>query len=79
VKFYVIKKGNFYKGISKDSYNRSKLMVKIWNDNNLLENFVKYSKIQTCGILKLWKFKVYTFGNLEFQNFKNSLAHINGV
>jgi len=28
MKFFVIKKGHFYKGLSKDSYNKSKLVIK---------------------------------------------------
>jgi len=32
----VILKRHFYKGFSKDSYNRIKLVVKKWDDNNLL-------------------------------------------
>ncbi len=28
MKIYVLKKGHFYKGISKESYNKRKLMVK---------------------------------------------------
>jgi hypothetical protein len=37
VKFFIIKKGCVYKGLSKDSYDKSKLMVKKWDDNNLLD------------------------------------------
>ncbi len=33
----MIKKGNFYKRLSKDSYNKNKLLVKKWDDNNLLD------------------------------------------
>jgi len=36
MKISIIKKGHFYKGLSKDSYNKNKLMVKKWDDNNLL-------------------------------------------
>jgi hypothetical protein len=53
VKFFVIKKGHFYKGLSKDSYNRNKLMVKNMGDNNLLNTLKKHSQFQKCGILKL--------------------------
>jgi hypothetical protein len=38
---FVIKKGHFYKGLSKDSYNRNKFMVKIWDNNNLLYTLKK--------------------------------------
>jgi hypothetical protein len=37
MKISIIKKWYFYKGLSKDSYNKSKLMVKIWDDNNILD------------------------------------------
>ncbi len=73
VKKFVIKKRH-----SKDSYNRNKLMVKKWDNNNLLDTLKKHSQFQKCGILKLWKFKVRTFENLEFQNFNSVLPHING-
>jgi len=78
MKFFVIKKGHLYKGLSKESYNRSKLMVKKWDDNNLLDTK------KTITISKMWssktlKFKVCTFEKLELQNFKNVLPHINGV
>ncbi len=36
MKIFVIKKWHFYKGLLKDSYNKSKLIVKKWDDNNLL-------------------------------------------
>jgi len=52
-------------------------MVKIWDDNNLLDTLKKHSQFQKCGILKLWKFKVCTFEKSKFQNFKNVLPHIN--
>jgi len=54
-------------------------VVKIWDDSNLLNKLKKHSQFKKCGILKLWKFKVCTFKNLEFQNFKSALSHINGV
>jgi hypothetical protein len=57
---FVIKKWNFYKRLSKHSNNKNKLMVKIWDDNNLLEMLKKHSQFQKFGILKLWKFKVCT-------------------
>jgi len=41
MKTFIIKKGYFYKGFSKDSYNRNKLMVKKWDDNNLLNTLKK--------------------------------------
>ncbi len=66
----VIKKGHFYKWLSK---------VKKWDDSNLLDTLLKNSQFQKCEILKLWKFKVCTFENSEFQNFKSALPHINGV
>jgi hypothetical protein len=49
----VIKKGNFYKGLSKDSYNINRLMVKNMNDSNLFNTFLKNSQFQRRGILKL--------------------------
>jgi hypothetical protein len=79
MKNYVMKKTYFYKRLSKDSYNRNKLMVKNMSNNNLLDTLEKYSQFQKCGILKLWKFKVCTLENLEFQNFKSVLPHINEV
>ncbi len=42
-----------YKGLSKDSYNRNKLMVKKWNDNNPLKTLKKHSQFQNFGILKV--------------------------
>jgi hypothetical protein len=54
-------------------------MAKKWDDSNLLDTFKKNSQFQKCEILKLWKFKVCTFENSEFQNFKSALPHINGV
>jgi hypothetical protein len=54
-------------------------MVKKWNDNNPLKTLTKHSQFQNFGILKLWKFKVCIFENLEVQNFKSALPHINGV
>jgi hypothetical protein len=51
--FFVIKKGYLYKGLPKDSYNRSKLMVKKWDDNNLLDTLKKQSQFLKCGVLKL--------------------------
>jgi hypothetical protein len=51
VKIFVIKKGHFYKGFPKDSYNRNKLMVKKnMIDNNLLDTLKKNSQFQKCGI-----------------------------
>ncbi len=75
MKNYVTKKGHFYKGLSEDSYNINRLMVKKWNDNNLLDTLKKNSQFQKCGILKFWKFKVCTFEILDFQNFKGALPH----
>jgi hypothetical protein len=74
----VIKKWYFDKGLSKDSYNKNKLM-EFYFVNNLLDTLKNYSQFQKCGILKLWKFKVYTFENSKIQNFKNVLPNINGV
>jgi hypothetical protein len=53
-------------------------MVKKWNDNNPLKTLKEHSQFQNFGILKLWKFKVCIFENLEVQNFKSALPHING-
>jgi len=53
VKFYPIKKGHFYKGISKDSYNIKKIDGKKNDDNNLLNTLKNHSQFQKCGILKL--------------------------
>jgi hypothetical protein len=36
MKDFIIRNGHFYKGLSKDSYNRNKFMVKNWDNNNLL-------------------------------------------
>jgi len=66
MKKIIIKKGHFYK-LSKDSYNKNKLMLKKWYHNNLLNTLKKYSQFFKCGILKPWKFKVCTFENSEFQ------------
>jgi len=75
VKSFVIKKRHFYQGLSKDSYNKNKLKVHKWDDNNLLYTLKKHSQFQKCGILKFWKFKVCTFEILDFQNFKGALPH----
>jgi hypothetical protein len=40
----VSKKTNFYEGLSNDSYNTDKLMVKNLSDNNLLDTLKKYSQ-----------------------------------
>jgi len=72
-------KMTFLQRISKDSYNRNKLMVKKWDDNNLLDTLKIHSQFQKCEIPKFWKFKICTLKNLEFQNFKSDLPHINGV
>jgi hypothetical protein len=50
VKISIIKKGPFYKGISKDSYNKNKLMVTKWDDNNLFDTLKK----------------IHNFKNVEF-------------
>ncbi len=55
-----LKKGHFYKGLSKDSYNKVSSWWKIWDDNNLIDTLKKHSQFQKFGILKLWKFKVCT-------------------
>ncbi len=72
----IIKKGHFYKGLSKDSYNKGSWWLEIWNYNNVSGTLKKQSIFLKCGILKLWGFKVCTFKNLEFQNLKNVLPHI---
>jgi len=46
VKISIIKKGHFYKGLSKDSYNRNKLMVKNMSDNNLLNTLKKIQNLK---------------------------------
>jgi len=66
VKIFIIEKGHFYKGLSKDSYNKSKLL-EIWDDNKLLNTLKRDSQFQKCGILNFWKFKVCTFENSNFQ------------
>ncbi len=76
MKNYVTKKGHFYKGLSEDSYNINRLMVKKWNDNNLLDTLKKHSQFQKCGILKFWKFQVCTFENSKFQKFEKVFYHI---
>jgi len=53
MKIFVIKKGHFYKGLSQDSYNKIKLMVKKKDDNNLLDTLKKNSQFQKCENLKL--------------------------
>jgi len=58
MKISIIKKGHIYKGLSKDSYNRSTLMVKKWDDNNLLDTLKKHLQFQKCGVLKFWKFRI---------------------
>jgi hypothetical protein len=58
VKKFVIKKEDFYKGLSKDSYNIINWWFKIWDDNNLLDTLKNHLKSQKWGILKLWKFKI---------------------
>jgi hypothetical protein len=45
----------------------------------MLNTLKKNSQFQKCGILKLWKFKVCTFENSKFENFKSVLPHINGI
>jgi len=37
MKICSIQKGHFYKGLSKDSYNKIKLIVKKLDNNNLLD------------------------------------------
>jgi hypothetical protein len=54
-------------------------MVKKWDDNNLLDTLKKYSQLKKCGLLKLKKFKVYTFENWKFEDFKSVLPRISGV
>jgi len=76
---FVIKKWNFYKRLSKHSNNKNKLMVKIWDDNNLLEMLKKHSQFPKFGILELWKFKIYTLENSKLQNLKNVLPYTNRV
>jgi hypothetical protein len=66
MKVFFIKKGQFYKGLSKDSYIRFKLMVKKWDDNNLLYTLKQHSQFFKCGDLKFWKFKICTLENSEF-------------
>jgi hypothetical protein len=51
-------------------------MIKKWDDNSLLDTLEKHSQFQKFAILKLWKFKVCTFENSNFQNVKNVLPHI---
>jgi hypothetical protein len=53
--------------IFKDSYNKTKFMIKIWNDNNLL-NTLKKITISKMWNFKTWKFKTYTFENSKIQN-----------
>ncbi len=56
MKNFVSKKGHFYKELSKDSYNRNKLMVKEWDDNNLIRHTKKtftISKFSNPKILKI--------------------------
>ncbi len=79
MKIFVVKKWQFYRGPSKDLYNKIKLMVKKWNDNNLLDTLKKNSQFQNFGILKLWKWKICTLENLISQKFNNVLLHINVV
>jgi hypothetical protein len=79
MKIFIIKKGHIYKIFSKDSYNRSKLMVNKWDDNNLLYTPKNHSQFKQCEVLKLWKFKVCTLENSKLQNFKSVLPHMNGV
>jgi hypothetical protein len=38
---------------TRDSYNKSKLMVKKTDDNKLLDTLKKHSQFQKCGVLKL--------------------------
>ncbi len=56
MKSSIIKKGHFYKGLWKDSYNRNELKVKNRDDNNLLDTLKKHSQFQNGG----------------FKNFENS-------
>jgi len=67
VKISIIKKGHFYNGLSKDSYNRNNFMVKKWDDNNLLNAPKNHSQFQNVD-----------FKTLKIQNFKTSrvLYHI---
>jgi len=52
VKNFVIKKGHFYRGLSKDLYNKIKLMVRKRNYNKLLDTK------KTFTISKFWNFKI---------------------
>ncbi len=78
MKNFVKKKGHFYKGLPKDSYNRNKLMIKNMSDNNLLDTLKKIQKFKMWN-LKIENSKYVTFKKLKIENFKNALSHINGV
>jgi len=54
-------------------------MKKKMSDNNLLVTHKKHSQFRKCEILEFQNFKICTFKNLEFENFRNVLPHINGV
>ncbi len=66
MKLFVIEKGHLYKELSKDSYNKNKLMEKKGMIINLLDTLKKHSQFQKCGILKLQKFKINIFENSKF-------------
>ncbi len=53
MKLFVIEKGHLYKELSKDSYNKNKLMEKKGMIINLLDTLKKHSQFQNFGILKL--------------------------
>ncbi len=72
-----LKKDIFTKDFQR-AHNRNKLMIKEWDDNNLLDTLKKrftFSKMWNSKTLKIQR----TIENLEFQNFKSALPHINGV
>jgi len=66
---------NFTKDYVKDSYSNIILMVKKRNDNNLLPKFKKHSQFKRYKILNFLKFKIF----FKILNFKNPLAHVNGL
>jgi len=49
----VLKVVNFVKDFQNDSYNKAILMVKKWNEKNLLTTIKKWSQFFKCVIKKL--------------------------
>jgi hypothetical protein len=59
VKLFVIKKEHFYKGLSKESYNKIKLLVK---KKKMIIPY--YTHLKKFTISKMWNFKTLKIKNM---------------